>query len=84
MRIIETGSIFRMQKRKLGEQQKKTLVKIIKELQKNPEIRTQNKGDLEKIWGYLYEDNLGKVYLAYRFDQNSITLISFSRISVRI
>ncbi len=41
-------------------------------------IGTQHKGDLENIWGYLYEDNLGKVYFAYHFDFSQQSHPSFS------
>ena len=84
MRSIETGPIFRMQRRKFGKKQKKELLRIIEQLKKSPEVGVQNKGDLEGIWGYLYENHLGKIYLGYKFDENSITLISLSRISIKI
>ncbi|MBF0236515.1 MAG: type II toxin-antitoxin system RelE/ParE family toxin [SAR324 cluster bacterium] len=84
VRRTEAGPIFRMQKRKLGKQQKQILSNVIEQLQKDPTTGLPNKGDLNEVWGYLHEDNLGKVYLGYKFDDDTITLISLSRISVKI
>jgi len=75
MRTILQTRIFANSKKKLHKNQIKELDNTVREIQANPEIGGQKKGDLQGV--YIYKCKITKqlFLIAYKFDDTTLTLL---------
>jgi len=74
-KILQTSS-FKKNVKKLHNNQKSQLDEAVKLVLSKPEIGTQKKGDLAKVFVYKFKIQNQETLLAYEYDEESTTLLS--------
>ena len=83
LKIISTRT-FKLQKSHLNEAQNEALEDVIWELQIDPTMGTEKKGQLRGFWYYDYSDLEGKKQIFYQFNETTLRLVAVYRISQKI
>lgn len=74
MKIIQSRS-FEQRVKKLNQTQKKLLDEQIKLIIENPNIGTEERGDLSEVYIYKFKIKTIQYLLAYRFNEDLLELI---------
>lgn len=77
MKVLQSKS-FERKVKKLPKNDKLQLDKAIRAVIKNPELGTEKKGDLVKIFIYKYKVKTQQYLLAYRFTDSDLELININ------
>ena len=75
MKIIQTG-VFSRTVRKLHKKEKTALDKAVRAIVEAPNIGDSKIGDLTGVTVYKYKDSDKQYLLAYRYDDESLTLLA--------
>ena len=75
MKIIQTG-VFSRTVRKLHKKEKTALDEAVRAIVKAPNIGDSKTGDLTGVTVYKYKDFDKQYLLAYRYDDESLTLLA--------